>query len=117
MTTTITMKNRPPPKKREGAQAKSSSSPGSATLGKPRQQTRATKTSKSAVQQKTRQLAKRNWRVLKEVLCLSYHNAIFVAHGALWITAKYHDELIRIALLLFVMWLETRLHMVNLLHH
>jgi hypothetical protein len=109
------MRNKAPPKKRGGAQAKCPSSHQSVVPPKPRKPADATKA--RDLKQKTRQLVKRNEHVLKEFCWVAYHDLLFVARGAVWITIKYHDEIIQIALLLFVMYLQYRIHAASLLHH
>ena len=109
---------KPPPKIGAGAQAKGSN-PRQSVVLTPKQQLRTTKSksNKWFEKQKTRQLAKRNWRVLKEFCWLAYHDLLFVGKRTVWITGKYHDELIRIVLLIVASFLEYHLDATLLFHH
>jgi hypothetical protein len=98
---------KPPPKIRGGVQANGSNSR-QLVVPTPRQQLRTTKSkpTKRFEKQKTRQLAKRNWRVFKDFWWVVYHDLLFVGNGAAGIVVKRHDEIIQIALLLVVIFLK-----------
>ena len=109
--------NKAPPKKAR-AQAKSSSPHQLVARPKPSQPAKATKSkTQMRKKQKTRQLVKCNWRVFKDLWSIAYQDAQFFGRGGLWITVRYHEELIHIALLLIVFFLEYRIHAIPLFHH
>ncbi len=113
------MKNKAPPRKRGGARANGPSSHQSVAPQKPRQQAGSTKSSpnEGLLKQKTRRLAMRNLRVMKEFCRVAYHDALFVRNSAMWIATRWSDELVHIVLLLIVIFLQYRIHAIALLPH
>jgi hypothetical protein len=114
-------KNKAPPKNQGRARACGSNPSQSVVPRKPLQPAGTTKTSSQVDgwfgKQKTRHLAKRYWRVLREFCWLAYHDFLFLGKCARWMVFMYHVELIRIVLLLIVMYFEYRIDRTLLFGH
>lgn len=104
---------------KEGAQARSSSSPGSIVLPKPCEQAGATKfkfQKRPFEKHKTRQLIRDHWHVLKELCHVFYHDMLLLGRVIVWFATTRRDELMQIVLLLIIMYLQYRIHTESLIH-
>ena len=107
---------KPPHSKIGGGSSTKPKPPSSVASPKPRQPAKATKIQVNH-KHLPGQLAVENWRLLKELWRVAYIDLGFMGRGILWVIQKWHEELIRIILLLIVMFLEYRIPLIFLFHH